>query len=112
MTGEVTVPSVVLFASPEEHLVGEGARRQARLARLDGRLGLAKETAQGTHETVLVYDLGGGTFDATVIELADRRITVLAVEGDHQLGGADWDERLALHLSRRFCAEHPDAEDP
>ena len=63
-------------------------------------------------ETVLVYDLGGGTFDATVIELADRRISVLAVEGDHQLGGADWDERVALHLSRRFCAEHPDAEDP
>ncbi|MDS1115475.1 Hsp70 family protein [Gordonia westfalica] len=63
-------------------------------------------------ETVLVYDLGGGTFDATVIELADRRITVLAVDGDHQLGGADWDERLALHLSRTFCAEHPDAEDP
>ena len=65
-----------------------------------------------TDETVLVYDLGGGTFDATVIELADRRISVLAVEGDHQLGGADWDERLALHLSREFCAEHPDAEDP
>jgi len=65
-----------------------------------------------TDETVLVYDLGGGTFDATVIELADRRISVLAVEGDHQLGGADWDERLALHLSRRFCEEHPDAEDP
>ncbi len=64
------------------------------------------------HETVLVYDLGGGTFDATVIELADRRVSVLAVEGDHQLGGADWDERIALHLSRRFCAEHPDAEDP
>ena len=63
-------------------------------------------------ETVLVYDLGGGTFDATVIELADRRISVLAVEGDHQLGGADWDERIALHLSRRFCAENPDAEDP
>ncbi|MGW0039733.1 Hsp70 family protein [Gordonia sp. NPDC003376] len=63
-------------------------------------------------ETVLVYDLGGGTFDATVIELADRRISVLAVDGDHQLGGADWDERLALHLSRTFCTEHPDAEDP
>ena len=61
---------------------------------------------------MLVYDLGGGTFDATVIELADRRISVLAVEGDHQLGGADWDERIALHLSRRFCADNPDAEDP
>ncbi|HMS77344.1 Hsp70 family protein [Gordonia sp. (in: high G+C Gram-positive bacteria)] len=63
-------------------------------------------------EKVLVYDLGGGTFDATVIELADRRISVLAVDGDHQLGGADWDERIALYLSQQFCAEHPDAEDP
>ncbi|OPX08766.1 heat-shock protein Hsp70, partial [Gordonia sp. i37] len=74
---------------------------------------LADTVATATpDETVLVYDLGGGTFDATVIELADRRISVLAVDGDHQLGGADWDERLALHLSRKFCEEHPDAEDP
>jgi molecular chaperone DnaK len=203
--GSPTTPSVVLFAGPDEHVVGEGARREARLdpehvcalvkrrmgdaewrfvahgkawsapavsslilrslvadagfatgdspsaavitvpayfgdeerratvlagtyAGLDvvdvlsepiaaalaygfGRLGGDPATGD-SHETVLVYDLGGGTFDATVIELADRRISVLAVEGDHQLGGADWDERVALHLSRRFCAENPDAEDP
>ncbi|RDH11598.1 Hsp70 family protein, partial [Tsukamurella pulmonis] len=77
--------------------------------RLDGGLDLGKGAPR---ETVLVYDLGGGTFDATVIELADRRISVLAVEGDHQLGGADWDERLALHLAQRFCEANPDAEDP
>ncbi|HZG88908.1 MAG TPA: Hsp70 family protein [Pseudonocardia sp.] len=209
MSGELTTPSVVLFASAGEHVVGEGARREARLdpehvcalvkrrmgdaewrfvahgkpwsapavsslilkslvadaafaggetptaavitvpayfgdeerratvlagayagldvvdvlsepiaaalaygfGRLDGSPDLAKQPGTG-HETVLVYDLGGGTFDATVIELADRRISVLAVEGDHQLGGADWDERVALHLSRRFCADNPDAEDP
>ncbi len=207
LSGEPTTPSVVLFASAGEHVVGEGARREARLdpehvcalvkrrmgdaewrfvahgkawsapavsslvlkslvadaafatgeepvaavigvpayfgdeerratmlagayAGLDvldvlsepiaaalaygfGRLDGSPDLAEGNaHETVLVYDLGGGTFDATVIELADRRISVLAVEGDHQLGGADWDERVALHLSRRFCAENPDAEDP
>ncbi|MEU8900227.1 Hsp70 family protein [Nocardia sp. NPDC048505] len=207
MNGEATVPSVVLFASAFDHLVGEGARRQARLdpehvcalvkrrmgdadwrftahgeswsapavsalvlkslaadaefgggervqravitvpayfgdeerratiqagayagfevagvlsepiaaalsygfGRLDGSVDVGKSEAR---ETVLVYDLGGGTFDATVIELADRRITVLAVEGDHQLGGADWDERIALYLSQQFCAANPDAEDP
>jgi len=206
MSGEPTTPSVVLFASRDEYVVGEGARREARLdpehvcalvkrrmgdaqwrfvahgkawsapavsslilsslladarfadgeepksavitvpayfgdeerratvqagvyagldvvdvlsepiaaalsygfGRLDGSVGTSK--ADG--ETVLVYDLGGGTFDVTVIELADRRISVLAVEGDHQLGGADWDERLALHLSRRFGEAEPDAEDP
>ncbi len=79
--------------------------------RLDGSLELGKAAAGG-HETVLIYDLGGGTFDATVIELADRRISVLAVDGDHQLGGADWDERIALHLARGFCAQNPTAEDP
>ncbi|MFI7666323.1 Hsp70 family protein [Nocardia sp. NPDC049526] len=229
MNGEATVPSVVLFASAFDHLVGEGARRQARLdpehvcalvkrrmgdtdwrfaahgqtwsapavsalilkslaadaefsggepvkravitvpayfgdeerratiqagtyagfdvagvlsepiaaalsygfGRLDGspavramdpeaiaqRDGGHRESSTdvgkpGPRETVLVYDLGGGTFDATVIELADRRISVLAVEGDHQLGGADWDERIALYLSQKFCEANPDAEDP
>jgi molecular chaperone DnaK len=207
LAGSPTTPSVVLFAGPDEHVVGEGARREARLdpehvcalvkrrmgdaewrfvahgkpwsapavssmilkslvadagfatgdtpsaavitvpayfgdeerratvlagtyAGLDvvdvlsepiaaalaygfGRLDGSPDISKGnSHETVLVYDLGGGTFDATVIELADRRIAVLAVEGDHQLGGADWDERIALYLSRRFCAENPDAEDP
>jgi molecular chaperone DnaK len=70
--------------------------------------------------TVLVYDLGGGTFDITVIRLSDgpagdeRRsvISVVATDGDHELGGADWDDRLATHLSERFQAEAPGAEDP
>ena len=63
-------------------------------------------------ETALVYDLGGGTFDVTVVELAERRVAVVAVDGDHELGGADWDEKVALHLSRAFTDAHPDAEDP
>jgi molecular chaperone DnaK len=70
--------------------------------------------------TVLVYDLGGGTFDITVITLADLRsgderrpsISVVATDGDHALGGTDWDDRLATHLSERFQAECPGAEDP
>ena len=63
-------------------------------------------------QTVLVYDLGGGTFDVTVIRLADRLISVVATDGDHELGGTDWDERIALELSERFRAEAPEAEDP
>ena len=58
-------------------------------------------------QTVMVYDLGGGTFDVTVIKLADRKIQVVATDGDHELGGADWDERLATHLSREVRRGQP-----
>jgi len=76
-------------------------------ARLDGA-----GPAAGAEEVALVFDLGGGTVDVTVVELADRRLAVVAIDGDHELGGADWDEKLAMHLARTFVAAHPDAEDP
>ena len=44
--------------------------------------------------TVLVYDLGGGTFDVTLVKLGKKRFQVLAIEGDVRLGGKDWDDRL------------------
>ena len=69
-------------------------------------------TKGSAEQTVLVYDLGGGTFDITVIQLEDRRISVVATDGDHALGGADWDDRLASYLSERFLAECPGADDP
>jgi molecular chaperone DnaK len=53
-------------------------------------------SADGT--TFLVYDLGGGTFDISVIKMTDSSVEVLAVGGDHKLGGADWDERLFDHI--------------
>jgi molecular chaperone DnaK len=52
--------------------------------------------ADGT--TFLVYDLGGGTFDITLIKMTDTSVEVLAVDGDHNLGGADWDDRLFEYL--------------
>ena len=75
-------------------------------ARLDSTSDAAAE------EVALVYDLGGGTFDVTVVELAERRVAVVSIDGDHELGGADWDEKLAVHLSRAFTTAHPQAEDP
>ena len=53
-------------------------------------------SADGT--TFLVYDLGGGTFDITLIKMTDTSVEVLAVDGDHKLGGADWDARLFEYL--------------
>src|SRR6516162_2733645 len=45
----------------------------------------------GEQQTVLVYDLGGGTFDVTLVRLSQRRFQTLAIEGDVRLGGKDWD---------------------
>jgi molecular chaperone DnaK len=54
---------------------------------------------------VLVYDLGGGTFDVTLIDLVPGNITTLATDGDVQLGGRDWDELLADHAAAAFVAQ-------
>ncbi len=67
-----------------------------------GALGSSADT-----RTILVYDLGGGTFDTTVIRVSGNDINVVYTDGDHQLGGADWDEKLMNHLLEEFTAEHP-----
>ncbi len=63
----------------------------------------------GANRTILVYDLGGGTFDTTVIKLVDGDVTVVCTDGSHSLGGADWDEAIATYLFDYFVAEEPDA---
>jgi molecular chaperone DnaK len=62
--------------------------------------------------TILVYDLGGGTFDTTVITLRGGHIEVICTDGDHELGGADWDARLVEYLAEQFKKEHSAASDP
>ena len=52
--------------------------------------------------TVLVYDLGGGTFDATLLRLSPGNIQTLATDGDVQLGGHDWDLRLVDYAADAF----------
>lgn len=61
-------------------------------------------------QVVLVYDLGGGTFDVTVIEVKGRAITVVATDGKHELGGRDWDEEIVKYLAAQWKAEHPGAK--
>lgn len=57
-------------------------------------------------ETILVYDLGGGTFDVTVMEINGTDFTALATGGDVFLGGVDWDRRLAEHIGGKFRDKH------
>jgi len=56
-------------------------------------------------QTVLVYDLGGGTFDVTLVRLAPRRFESLAIEGDVRLGGKDWDDRIVDHVAGKFLSQ-------
>jgi molecular chaperone DnaK len=59
---------------------------------------------------VLVYDLGGGTFDVTLVRLSRRRFETLAIEGDVRLGGKDWDDRIVDYVAGKFQEAH--GEDP
>jgi len=59
----------------------------------------------GVDETVLIYDLGGGTFDVTVARITPDEVAVLATAGDHDLGGKNWDDRIATYLAEKFAAE-------
>jgi molecular chaperone DnaK (HSP70) len=53
-------------------------------------------------KTIFVYDLGGGTFDTTVLKISPEELEVWVIGGDRELGGADWDERLIAHLISEF----------
>ncbi|MFD9908937.1 molecular chaperone DnaK [Streptomyces sp. NPDC059063] len=64
--------------------------------------GLDKENDQ----TVLVFDLGGGTFDVSLLEMGEGVIEVKATNGDTQLGGDDWDQRVVEHLVTQFRNAH------
>ena len=70
---------------------------------------LAYGLDHGQPQKILVYDLGGGTFDVSIIEIGDNLIEVLATAGDNHLGGDDFDERITAYLVSEFNkAEHID----
>src|SRR6202012_998551 len=106
-----SIPDVVItcpayFGTDER----EATANAGRLAGLNVRGVLNEPTAaaiaygleQGEDQTVLVYDLGGGTFDVTMIEIKDRLIRVICTGGDHRLGGALWDEAIVMYLAEQF----------
>ena len=66
---------------------------------------LAYGLDNGQAQKILVYDLGGGTFDVSVIEIGDHVIEVLATAGDNHLGGDDFDERLVQYVIKSFKKE-------
>jgi len=56
-------------------------------------------------QTILVYDLGGGTFDVTIMKIQKNVIEILNSTGDHHLGGKDWDDKIISYLAQQFEEE-------
>jgi molecular chaperone DnaK (HSP70) len=116
MITDVVITCPAYFGTPER----EATANAGRLAGLNVRAILNEPTAaaiaygleQGEDQTVLVYDLGGGTFDITMIEIKDRLIRVICTGGDHHLGGTLWDEAIVMHLAEQFRAQTNEESDP
>ncbi|QUH03383.1 Hsp70 family protein [Saccharopolyspora erythraea] len=107
----ITVPAY--FGVAEK----EATRRAGDIAGLNVLDVLAEPVAAALHHQgldssdrarhLLVYDLGGGTFDTTAIRVEGDDIRVVCTDGDQALGGADWDQRIVGHLLEVFRAQHP-----
>lgn len=59
-----------------------------------------------TEQTVLIYDLGGGTFDVTLAKINSDEIVIVGSDGDHELGGKDWDDCIARYLAYEFLEKY------
>ncbi len=71
-----------------------------------GFLDPSQEASDAGPQRVLVYDLGGGTFDVTILEINGHQFRAVATDGDVELGGKDFDERLVEFIAEQFAAEH------
>ncbi len=113
---DVVITCPAYFGTAER----EATANAGRLAGLNVRAILNEPTAaaiaygleQKGDQTVLVYDLGGGTFDITMIAIRDRLIRVICTGGDHRLGGALWDEAIVMHLADQFKQQTGLDDDP
>lgn len=109
----ITVPAY--FGEAEKH----ATRAAGRIAGLNVLNLVPEPVAAALHydalrtgddRTILVFDLGGGTFDTTVIRLEADAVTVVCTDGDHALGGADWDRKIVDLLLREFMRANPDSD--
>jgi molecular chaperone DnaK len=67
---------------------------------------LSESGATQRQERILIYDLGGGTFDVTLLDIKGHQYNAIATAGDVFLGGIDWDQRIIDHLAEQFQQEH------
>ncbi|MBM83144.1 MAG: heat-shock protein Hsp70 [Planctomycetaceae bacterium] len=81
-------------------IINEPTAATLAFAWMKGELG--RTDIADDEKTILVYDLGGGTFDVTVVRYTPTQFRVLATDGDVMLGGLDWSRRIVDHISEQF----------
>jgi len=108
--GENVTDAVITVPAYFNDAQRQATRDAGRIAGLNVRRIINEPTSaalaygldHGESQKILVYDLGGGTFDVSVIEIGDKLIEVLATSGDNHLGGDDFDERIVQYLAKEF----------
>src|SRR5947207_158779 len=107
--GARTTPSIVAFAQDGQGVAGLAAKRAAvevlRIINEPTAAALAYGMDKKGSGTIAVYDLGGGTFDVSVLEIGDGVFEVKSTNGDTFLGGEDFDMRLVNYLADEFKKE-------
>lgn len=108
--GEAVTEAVITVPAYFNDAQRQATKDAGRIAGLNVKRIINEPTAaalaygldHGEPQKILVYDLGGGTFDVSIIEIGDSLIEVLATSGDNHLGGDDFDERIVKYLVSEF----------
>jgi molecular chaperone DnaK len=112
--GEPVTQAVITVPAYFNDSQRQATKDAGRIAGLDVQRIINEPTAAAlaygldkkTNETILVFDLGGGTFDVSVLEVGDGVIEVRATNGDTHLGGDDWDQRIVNYVADEFKREN------
>lgn len=112
--GEPVTEAVITVPAYFNDIQRQATKDAGKIAGLDVKRIINEPTAaalayglnNGTAQKIMVYDLGGGTFDVSIIEIGDGVIEVLATAGDNHLGGDDFDERLTHYLVSQIKSQY------
>ena len=113
--GETITEAVITVPAYFNDAQRQATKDAGRIAGLDVKRIVNEPTAsalaygldkQSQEQKVLVFDLGGGTFDVSLLDLADGVFEVLATNGDNHLGGDDWDQRVIDWMAEKFQSEN------
>ena len=112
--GEEVTEAVITVPAYFNDIQRQATKDAGRIAGLDVKRIINEPTSaalaygldNGTPQKIMVYDLGGGTFDVSIIEIGEGVIEVLATNGDNHLGGDDFDERIVEHLCKEIYNTH------